>query len=180
MTSLVAFMGPKGHGKTTAAGALEAYGYHHVNFATPLKASCKIIFGLTDDELENPVLKERVLDRWPFLTPRHIMQQVGSELYRAWLPETWTQAFFRVASEHLERDECVVLSDLRFVNEAEVIRNLGGIIIKVVDPRKEMPSESSHVSETEASRILADFVIRNSGTIDDLHAKVCQIVEASF
>lgn len=172
MGRTVAFKGSKGHGKTTAARVLEEAGYAHINFGDPLKRVCATVFGLTEAEMNDPVLKETALDRWPFFTPRHIMQHVGTELFRNWLPEVWTKAWSREASVH----DKVTCSDVRFQNEADTVRDFeerrGGHawLVEVFNPNKPFGVDL-HVSETEMGGIEVDVHLRNDGSIADLHAQ---------
>lgn len=62
-----------------------------------------------------------------------------------------------------------IITDTRFPNEAEAIKNKDGIIIRVV--RKGQNSDV-HVSETALDSWEFDHVIYNDGTIDDLIKKV--------
>lgn len=173
MRKLVAIMGPKGHGKSTAAQALLETGtFVPISFATPLKQACKIIFGLTTEEVEDPVLKETTLERWPFLSPRQILQHVGTDLFRNWLPPTWTNAAIREIRQAWADGYDVVIPDLRFLNEESVIHELNGLILAVNDPRKPAQDGGSHKSEIEQLSIRPHVRIINDGSINTLHAEV--------
>jgi hypothetical protein len=41
----------------------------------------------------DPVLKEKVLERWPFKAPRELLQQIGTDLFRNYIPETWVESW---------------------------------------------------------------------------------------
>lgn len=166
---LFAITGLRGHGKTTAAQALESVGFRHVNFADPVKRIVEEAYGIPWSVLNDPVLKETMLDVYPFKTPREVMQQVGTEMFRHYLDDTWIEAFKRNSA----RFSHVVCSDLRFPNEAEAVRIAGGKIVKVVNPRINLADAASlHASEALINGLLADVVIVNDGSIADLHAKV--------
>ncbi len=176
---IVAFTGKKGHGKDTAAKALDDHQviknlvapdyWYRVNFADPLKAACDKVFGLTWKEMNVPELKERRLDRWPHESPRFIMQQVGTDLFRNQWPDVWIKAWER----NILRHNYNYVTDLRFLNEAEVVRKYWGKIVRIVDPRKE--STDTHKSETEMDKITSDFLIVNDGSIEDLYRKVREL-----
>lgn len=173
---LIALTGKKGHGKTTAARILEHQGFAHLNFADPVKEVAKLVYGLTDEEIDDPVLKETPLERWPFKTPRDILQKIGTNMFRNYVPDTWTQNH-RLRSESHDR---VVASDLRFLNEAAAIRKRGGIVVRVFDPRKPVDGgdeSTKHASEMEMDQIKADFEIINDGSINELHSKMYDIYQ---
>jgi len=168
---LIGIKGPKGHGKSAAASALVEDGFICRPFAKPLKQVVKIVYGLTDEEMEDTALKETPLSRYPFLTPRHILQYVGTEMFRNFIGDTWVRAFEREAAKELDEGYSIVVPDLRFPNEAEAIRSLGGMIIEVYDPRKPTPLDQ-HPSETLSKSIEADVLIRNDMALEDLYRSI--------
>ena len=59
-----------------------------------------------------------------------------------------------------------VITDVRFLNEAALVKSKGGIIIRVVGGQSE--AGDLHRSEVEMDQIQADHLIQNIGTLDDL------------
>lgn len=67
-----------------------------------------------------------------------------------------------------------VISDVRFPNEAEAIKNKNGILIRL---NRNIRLESIHESETALNNYDDwDYVIDNNGTIEDLIEKIKQIL----
>jgi len=103
---------------------------------------------------------------------RQILQRHGSEFRRAQDPDYWVKQFcehydlFRLG---LGNDARMVVTDVRFLNEAETIRNLGGVIWRVTRPDTEA---MNHISETEQSQIEVDATIVNDRSMMDLAEKV--------
>lgn len=64
-----------------------------------------------------------------------------------------------------------VVSDVRFLNEAEKLRAAGFMILKVVRPGYDDGGDT-HPSETELELIEPDAIIENGGTLVDLHFAV--------
>lgn len=169
---IIAFTGKRGHGKSTAAeAAVRQYGYVHLNFADPLREVCHVAYGVTYEEMSDPVLKEKVLERWPFKSPRELLQQIGTEMFRAYLDDTWVTNWMNRASQALADAPGVVCSDCRFLNEAAAIRSVGGKIIKVERPslvRADLAAQ--HQSEVEIDKIAVDRVLINDRSMADLEA----------
>lgn len=168
---LIAVTGKKSHGKTTAARVLERQGFAHLNFADPVKEVAQLVYHLTDAEINDPILKETMLTRWPFKTPRDILQQVGTEMFRNYVSDTWTENHRLRSAEHSK----VVASDLRFLNEEAAVRKRGGFIVKVVDPRKPVNDKdlsTRHKSELELDFIQPDIIIENDSSINELQAEM--------
>lgn len=63
----------------------------------------------------------------------------------------------------------VVVTDVRFLNEARAIRAAGGTLVRITRPGQD--ASDLHVSETELDDFAVDVEIDNSGTIEDLQAQ---------
>ena len=73
-----------------------------------------------------------------------------------------------------------VIADTRFINEIKTIKAHGGIIVCVkrgeLPTKKEMQEKGIHQSEWDWLEYDYDIVLENSGTIEDLHAKVDDLI----
>jgi hypothetical protein len=167
---IIGLTGLKGTGKSLAATGLP--GFHIIAFADPLKAACKDLFGLTDKEMQDRALKEAPLERWPFQSPRVIMQKVGTDAMRANWPLIWVEVLRRKLKEWPEVNW--VITDCRFLNEAQMIKGLGGYIIRIERP--DIPADDPHPSETEMALIKADKTVINDGSISTLHTRLAAAV----
>jgi hypothetical protein len=65
----------------------------------------------------------------------------------------------------------VVVSDVRFPHEAEVIKELGGILIKIMRSAENNIIDS-HASEQEMDDIKFDYLIINDKTVRELHIEI--------
>lgn len=181
-TMLIGFLGKKGVGKDTCADYLvDKCGYVKKSFADPLKAAAKELFLFSDDQLYGSIKSKETPDpRWFGCTPRTVLQYVGTNLLRDQLetiiPDLEKNIFthhFKLWYEEQKQknpDIKIVIADVRFQNEVDVIHSLGGIIIKIVrnvDNTDDL--HSTHASETELEAVQNfDYIIPNSSTIDDL------------
>lgn len=163
---IIGITGYKGHGKDTAAKVFIRRNYRQDMFAYSLKEACKLIFNLTDKEINDRVLKEKKLDRWPYLSPREILQYVGTDMFRASFPKVWVNSLLG----RINDNEKVVVTDVRFPDEAEALRSLGAKIIRVVRP--DMVPTDLHESERHIPTIPVDVEIINDGTVKALHKAV--------
>ena len=71
--------------------------------------------------------------------------------------------------------ENMVISDLRFVHEYDMIKkvNSQSIIIKAVKPG---PLTDNHSSEREWEYIKEDILVINDGTLQELHVKIDRVI----
>lgn len=95
---------------------------------------------------------------------RELLQEYGTDVRRADDPEYWVKRWL-VTYGSLGKPH-VVVPDVRFPNEARMVTELGGYLIRVLRPGHGAPA-SRHASEQEPSwRVHA--LIDNDGTLEDL------------
>lgn len=132
------------------------------------------------------------------MTPRLFLQLLGTEAGRQILhPNIWVNALFadytetyignkgNTESEHSKLKKLGIkqilptfpnwiITDVRFPNEAQAVKNRGGIMIRVNRPDK--GNTDNHPSEISLDNYQDwDHVIENNGTIEDLIEKVKQL-----
>lgn len=164
---VVALTGAAGSGKSTAAEYLiRHHGYERVKFAGPLKDMCRAI-GLTDSQIEGD-RKEEAAAMLSGRTPRHVMQTLGTEWGRKCIGEDfWAELWVHHANNALAAGGRVVTDDCRFPNEAEAVRSLGGVIIKLAGR-----GGIAGTHESEAGCGQADAIVDNDGCVTELYAGV--------
>ncbi len=154
---VVAFTGLAGSGKSTAADYLVARGYQRVKFAGPLKAMMRGL-GLTEDHIEGP-LKELPTPLLAGRTPRYAMQTIGTGWGRDLIgPTLWTGLWWATVSDVLDNGGRVVCDDCRFSNEAEVVRGVGGVVVRL-----EGRGGISGGHASERMEFDPDFLVPNAG-----------------
>lgn len=107
-------------------------------------------------------------------TIRHLLQTLGTEWGRECLHENvWLDLFLVSAERYIDNGFNVIVPDVRFINEASLIKNKGGIVIYIY---RDGSNDDSHQSETEMLsdifQSLVDYSILNNGTINDLYREV--------
>lgn len=116
-----------------------------------------VLCNLTPDELESA--KECPIGPLGGITPRKLMQYMGS-IYRNGNPDFWVRSLFdRVHGP-------VVISDVRYPNEAQEIIRRGGVVIRVTRPVA--LTDDPHESERPLPNDLVSVEIKNDGTISDM------------
>lgn len=201
---IVGICGAIGSGKDTIAQYIcDSRGFVRVSMAAALKDAAAIIFGWDRDMLEgitrdHRARREEVDPFWaerlgrPDFSPRAALQILGTELFRNnFHSETWVIA----AERKIMQSKNVVISDIRFPNEVEMIRRHNGQIWHVrkgEDPvwwqcAKDhiVGTDSMHVhypnvhnSEWAWANTDFDIVIDNDDTLAVLYGKVELILHA--
>lgn len=181
MTNLIGVCGNKFMGKDTIADYLTAeYGYTKLAFAQPVKEVSKILFGFTHEQLHGDQ-KEETDKNWG-ITPRTVFQFIGTDLIRKQmckiLPDIgedfWVECLKQKCKKLLESGKSVVISDVRFENEANAIKDLGGIIIRV--HRSSANNDDSHESENSLKNIDVTHDIFNNSSLKELYSTINKLI----
>jgi len=174
MALLIGIGHKKRRGKDTVANRLvDKHKFVRVSWADSLKESARIIFGFSDRQLYGD-LKEVIDPYWGF-SPRDALQKMGTDACRnniddmIWIKSAW------LTVEKLRRQNpniSIVIPDVRFFNEANFIREKGGLLWKV---DRDIPPDatSNHPSEID----LDDYenwntIIENNGSLHALCRKI--------
>lgn len=180
---IVGLVGKKSSGKDTVGWILvEEHGFVRHSFADPLKESAAALFDVpvgTWDASKNDTTALVTLtyaagDIGVAMTVREFLQRYGTEAHRdVFGPTFWTD----VAEERIVAEQNkpgggspIVFTDCRFPEEAALVREYGGIIVRVVRPSAEVGD--THASEVVQESIEANFELWNNGTVDDLRSAV--------
>lgn len=162
-------------GKDTVAAILKEKGYVRHSFADPMREALyrldpKVDFG---EQANVPLTTALGRDKnWEQLKTfsteiRGLMQRMGTEVGRNMFGENfWVDQ----ALDQIPDGGKVVFADVRFPNEADAIRKLGGKVVRI--GRAGVGPANDHISETALDRYEFDLVISNNGTLEDLEEKV--------
>ena len=208
---IIGITGLIGSGKDTVANYLTTFhGFKRESFAGSLKDAVAQVFGWDRELLEGHTTYSREwreqVDPWwskrldmPQLTPRWVLQYWGTEVCRrGFHDDIWIAA---VEHKLLNSKDNVVISDCRFSNEVNAIKQAGGITVRV--ERGEKPewydaavkhnrgpngnpewsiSKSKldklkvHASEYSSVGLNYDYTLDNNGSIEDLYNRVESII----
>lgn len=150
---VIAMVGLKGAGKDTAARIIrdcaerEGLSTAHIAFADALREVARVAFGLADQQMTDRDLKEQVLAEWG-MSPRRILQLLGTEVGRAIHPDVWVRACMRSVTAC--GADVITITDCRFDNEVEAVRRAGGHTIFIDRPG--LSTDDPHPSEAMAAR----------------------------
>lgn len=182
---VIGFGHKRGSGKDTSAGYFcKHYQAERIAFADPIKALTMVAYGLDRDQAYGDQ-KERTDPFWD-VSPAELQQVEGTELHRKRLAEIFPQKFgnqniwVRMARRRIEEGESsfYVISDLRFPNEADMVKELDGFCIRVdcdFETRMRRTGgnfegrDDDHYSEVALDDFTGwDFIVDNNGSEDDL------------
>ena len=184
MRLLLGLTGPPAVGKDAAARHLiEAHGFVRLAFADEIRRAALVL-----DPYVGPRgrLSEVVdLYGWDHAKSevgevRRLLQVLGTELGRDLHgPNVWVDRVLD-AIHQFDPDQSIVVSDVRFKNEAIAIRSLGGRIVRLNRSTSSPDSVMAHASEVESAGIRPDCVIPNHDGLAELHGRLDRLVTRSL
>lgn len=164
---LIGFSGKKGSGKSFFADYLVNNKlFIKLSFASPLKEITKILFNLSDEDVKDPIKKELINPKFN-ASPRELMQWLGTDIMREefnkkfnYSGSIWIDSVKDKVKILLDNNKDVVIDDVRFQNEVDMIHSLGGIVINL---RNDLDntlnnSTSTHSSENQKLTFNYEFV----------------------
>jgi CRISPR/Cas system CSM-associated protein Csm4 (group 5 of RAMP superfamily) len=160
-------------GKDTLANLLvENYGYTRVAFADKIRDFLYEMNPMVDTVAFEPIfLKERVdRDGWEVAKQnphiRRALQNAGVAARKTFGEGFWVHEAMKSMLEDPRPDMNYVITDVRFLNEADMIRANKGQMWRV--KRNGVEAVNAHISESQLDGYPVDQIFTNNGSIDDL------------
>lgn len=169
-------------GKDTAAQVLlDEFSFQRIAFADPIKGALLALDPLVPGPEDGEYLRlsEHTQARsWSEIKDlpevRRLMQSLGTEVGRNLFDaDLWVKLAERKLESTLSVGD-VVVTDVRFPNEARLIRGYGGMLVRLERP--EFGPVNEHVSDRASERWTYDHKIDNDGDIESLHTQIRQLI----
>lgn len=225
MLKIIGLRGKSRSGKNTlAAHLVQQYGYFEIALADPMKRFLMEVFDISPNllwghsslrevEIGPPLPKIDVVSVQPDgsstkmgempygtpLTPRRLLQTLGTEWGRSMMENVWVNYTFRVIEKmagsegyvydplrgvvvhpqgRLTRWKGAIITDVRFDNESIALRDKGHTVVYLHRPSTEAPNPAmQHASETQVIKLPHERLLLNNVGIDAFKAKGAQLLE---
>jgi hypothetical protein len=181
---IIGLTGYKGVGKdTVAAYLMKEHSFERKAFADPLKQSVAALFGIqysSIDQYKNMDgmrvwMGHRVIsrDNQEGMSFREFLQRYGTESHRDVFGENfWVDLTLPVGGYYPGR--AIVVTDVRFSNEAARIRDLGGTVVRIIRGNAAPFDQDHHRSEVQDFDW--DYILENNGTLRQLYDNVEELL----
>ena len=181
---IIGLHGEPGSGKDTVGEFLYTkHDFCVYRMADPLKFGLSRMFNIPLEDIENQDIKN--LPSYKFgKSIRYLMQTLGTEWGRNMVED---DVWIKMAIENIENIENrestppfmqsnIVITDIRFDNEAKMVQDMGGHVIEITRPHNESngltAGVQNHTSNAGIIPSLIDRLIINDGTVTQLYKKV--------
>lgn len=129
---------------------------------------------LSDSKFSRKVKEMSIDVRANMLSVRQLLQYWGTNIMRVYFgDQLWSLTTLKLVETH-----DLIISDMRFKVEAEMVKERNGTVIYIDRPGCEV---GNHQSEKEAFELYregkCDYVIHNDGTLKDLFEKCKEIIQ---
>jgi dephospho-CoA kinase/NTP pyrophosphatase (non-canonical NTP hydrolase) len=173
---IIAFCGLAQSGKSTAMRAVRQFlkanapnaAVHELSFAEPLKEAYRAITG--EAFLDVAEYKNAPSAMFEGLTNRQVIQKMGTDALRnSFDKRVWIKCLQKKVEGIAQNghESYVLISDLRFANEADWVISNNGIIVQI--RRKGVVSDGH---ESEDTVLIPGYLIKNDGTLEELYEKI--------
>jgi len=159
-------------GKSTVVNYLtQRYGGTELSFAQPLYD----IMHYAQKRCNIEQVKDRTFLQW-----------VGTDWGRKKDNDMWIKLLVGEMNKltKINPNKNIYVSDVRFVNEINTLKNNGFIVIKIersFENREDIGDSKSHSSETNIQNydgvINWDYVVNNNNSLDDMYHQIDKIIE---
>lgn len=193
MSILIGICGEIGSGKTLVTDYLvKRHSFNEYAFAKPLK-DIALAMGFNKSEVYGNQKQKMAKNKHLDISARVFLQKFGTEIGRDLIPtilpdmnlgnsgSLWVRLFEIYFDKLIENSKSnttnLIISDVRFANEAESIKEKGGYIIRLIRPNLDISGdEHKHISELGVKDIKPNVIIINKGTKEELYKSIDNMV----
>ena len=179
---LIGLTGKKRSGKDTVYQIINSISSNdpdmivkRIAFADKVKEAASIILNISPAYLElhkdnsNLIIKLERGDLWLDLSLRNIIQRIGTEVGRDLFGKNfWIDQVLPLDFDH--SNQLVIVTDVRFENEAQRVIDLGGVIWEVQRPDNNYKDD--HSSEAGIDKEYINHIIVNRNSLQNLEREI--------
>lgn len=166
---IIGFTGKAGSGKSTAIKFLEECAGERVElvkFAQPLYDLQEQVYSRIESVYQRPK---------DFVKDRKLLQWLGTDWGRDTIDQDIWIKIWEAKVKTLNPYSIIVCDDVRYDNEAEAIKRMGGTLIQLVSHKSSQLAQGgivAHKSEDGVSPEYVRFIVDNNDTLDEFRSTI--------
>lgn len=182
---LIGLVGYPGVGKDEAAKALTEDGWKRLSFADNVRAAALGIDPIVTFEFDGPCRLSDIVKKvgWDIAKRQHpevrrLLQRIGTEGGRdIHGHDCWVELIEIEVDDADIANEDVVITDVRFENEVQLVQDWGGCLVWVEKPGCVPVNDHKSERKYEWLHENCQSEIINDGDVEGLHAAIRQLVD---
>lgn len=176
--TLIGLSGLKGSGKDTVADVLvEEFGWVKVGMSDALHEYLSVL----NPRIDGTFTYNDLVNEYGYVEAktnpevRRLLQVFGTDIFRDMVDENfWVNKTREKVQGFLDRGIDVVVTGIRFPNEADMIKTLGGALVEVI---RSSDMKDTHPSENQMGDIPMNWYVLNTGSLEMLKFQARGLVE---
>lgn len=183
---LIGLSGRAGSGKDTTANLIvqefmaRGKQVKTLSFAGKLKEVVCDVFCIDPVVFDDRTLKNAPMLALGGKSPREVAQFLGTEAFRAIRSEVWVDYAMKQAQRYMSQGISVIITDVRFLNEAQAIASYGGYIVCLKRDSVEVYNHASETAIDDIKTRCANWILTNNGPMSELASDVKQLASEVF
>lgn len=155
--------------------------HEYIAFADPIKAMIRLMFPTLPEKYLTGSSQHRAeaipgaFKEGKPLTVRQLLIDLGTGVGRTYKESIWLDAFDHTF-ERSQGKSVVIVTDVRFRNEFDHLKNQGFYQIRLLRNSHTVINHSSETNQDSIRDEEFDYVLHNNGTLKDLKSEVLKIV----
>lgn len=184
---LIGFVGVERSGKDTIADYLvRQHGFKKYSLASPIREIGKIMFGWSDEQVAGS--EKDIVESKTGIKPRDFLTWFGTqicqfeiydrfpELKNSIPPRTiWANMMDKFVKDNISTIP-IVITDIRFKHEADIFKELGGLLFHISRRDMESPEQLSKYDLSYLIKNRIDYIFDNNNDVTITHTKMNELI----
>ncbi len=141
-----------------------------LRLSQPLKDAVKALYGFSDEQVETDI-KEAVDPRYN-ITPRAAIQHVCEHMMKVHGHDFFSKRLYEYDMLY-HSGKTIIIPDVRYAHDLDMIRQRGGVIIKVTRP---FGPQAWHPWEASIEGLQGDYLIENKYCLNHMEKEVKRVL----
>lgn len=133
-------------------------------------------FSFAEDVYKIAEMIQKFLGK-PVVKDPGLLQLIGTGLREHYGNNIWIdRTMEKIKSEEAATDKNIIVTDMRFQNELETLKENGFTTIKIMRENRPIDRDPNHISEIALANAKFDYTINNNSSLEDFIKEIDNVV----